>query len=102
MLILAKPPHPELLPVLGQRLGELAAVADDGALPVEHVDGHDDDDTQPRQNGARVLDRVAVDVGVHGGGVHGRDTRQEITRERVAAAGRRRVDAVCGDHVVDR
>ena len=53
------------LAVGGERLGELGALADGRALPIEDVDGDGDDEGQAGQNGARVLEvKGRADVGV--------------------------------------
>lgn len=53
---LADPPAVGGLTVGRQALGEFTAVADLRAVPVEHVDGDDDDAGDRGQDGSRVVD----------------------------------------------
>lgn len=88
--------------IFGQGLCKLALLPDHRALPVEHIYRDDDHTGQYRQDRARPLGRVlAANALVHGDGKHGADTSQEVPREGVATARRRRVRPVRRDHVVD-
>lgn len=93
-----------LLPVGSKRLGELAAVSDLRAIPVEDVDRNDDDAGQGTENGGRIVDgriRRMADVVVEGRGVHGGDTGEEVTGPSIATGGGGGVDTVGRYHVVD-
>ncbi|KKA17826.1 hypothetical protein T310_8229 [Rasamsonia emersonii CBS 393.64] len=77
------------------RLGELAACADLRTLPVEDINRDGDEEGQTSQDGTRPLQvELLADVAVHERRVHGRNARQEITRETVAARCRCRIDAL--------
>ncbi|KAI7180469.1 hypothetical protein KC360_g187 [Hortaea werneckii] len=76
-----------------QALGEFTAVADLRAVPVEDVDGDDDDAGDGGQEGSRVVDgrvRGLAQVVVQGCGVHGRDTGEEVSSLRRISVRRRR------------
>jgi len=104
ILRLRNPTTARLLPLRGKRLGELAAIPNLRAPPVENVNRNHDQARQRSQDRRRVVHgRVGevADVVVQRRGVHGRDTSEEVSRPRVATCGRSRVDAVGRDHVVD-
>lgn len=99
--------HPSPLPLLvrRQRLREFALLPNIRPLPIEDVNGNCDDDSQARQYRRGPLQFVfcvsVADVGVKGGGIHGRDAGEEVSSEGVATCRGGGVWAVGGDHVVD-
>ena len=102
--ILHPPPTPRL-PIRRQRLRKLALLPNIRSLPIKDINGYGDQDRQESQDGRRPLEfefRMSVaDVRVKGGGVHGRDTGEEVARKRVPTSRGGGVRAVGRDHVVD-
>lgn len=99
---MAGPSRVVTLAVLLQGLRELAAGPDARTHPVEDVDRDGDEDGQDPEDGAGPLEvELAANVAVHGGGIHGRQTSQQVTGEPVATGGGSRVDAVGRHHVVN-
>ena len=94
-----------LLSCAGELLGERRTFAQDGAFPVDDVDGDDEDETDASEDRAGVLEVVAgfaADVGEEGGGGDCEDTGQEVASPAVAAGCGGGVGSVSADHVVYR
>ena len=74
----------------------------DGALPVDDVDGDDEDEGDCEEDCRGDLEMLfAADVGEEWCSGDGEDTSKEVTGPAIATSGRGRVGTVGRDHVVD-